>query len=341
MEIACGRVTDPTSLSAAAITNELLTGDKVVIQFSQASAYSPALLQELNEICRRSSKNLEIRFYGHYGSNFDALVLNHLPDVKNLSLDCLNAISNQNAISSLEHLFAFSFGVYDFEDPQFLTTLELRRLTSLSLGENRKRNLDLRALSTCFALERLYVEGHSAGIEATASLTNLVDVTLRSFPKSQNIAFLSEVSNLRELSLVLGGRENIAEFSSETLRTLQILRVRGLDSIDNLKRFPNLRNLRVEDQIKLENLDLSGAQLERLWLYNCKSLERIIDLNHQTHLREFFASQVALDLESLRDFKWPETTKKIGLFSGRRMWNEATEKILKDRGYSQNFHSWR
>lgn len=317
------------------------TPGKFVVQFSHAGAYTPHLLRALNDICRESSDWLEVRFYGHYGSSFDAAVLRELPDVKTLSLDCLNNILNEDVLLGLQRLSALHFGVFEFDRPDLLERLDLRRLTSLTLSENRKRNLDLTPLSKCSSLERLFVQGHSRGIDAIARLCNLKEVTLGSFAKVQSIAFLRVLPALEKLTLILGGRDTIDEFSSKTLQTLQILRVRGFQSLGDLSRFPCLRNLRIEDQLQLKSVDLTGAQLERLSLFNCKELARLVGLEHQARLRDFHSAKVALNSDYLRDFPWPVTTKAVKIFSGSFKWNELTAKILTERGYSQSFQDWR
>src|SRR5208282_327068 len=105
--------------------------------------------------------------------------------------------------------------------------------------------------------------------------------------------------------------ESLAEFSSQSVCTLQILRVRGLQSLGDLSRFPSLRHLRIEDQLQLKLLDLTGTRLYRLWLSNCKNLGTVIGLNRQDEMREFIASQVALDLDEFRDFSWPSTMEVV------------------------------
>lgn len=341
VEIDPGRINDPTSLSSHSIAEKLRTRGKLVIQFSQPSAYPPNLLRKLNDICRQSTDKLEVRFYGHYWSNFDAANLRHLPHVKNLSMDCLMTISNEEIVSSLRHLSALHFGVFEFDRPKFLETLDLRHLNSLIVGESRKRNLDLSSLTTCVALERLSVDGRSKGIDSVRGLPSLEKITLRSATKDQSIAFLRAVPNLKDLTLVLGGRDDIADFASETLQTMQVVRVRGLKSLGDLSRFPSLRNLWIEDQPQLECLDLSGAQLERLALFNCKNLVSLVGLDQQVRLREFQSSRVALNVDNLRDFHWPDTTKAVRIFSGSLKWNELTAKALMERGYSQGFQDWR
>jgi hypothetical protein len=103
---------------------------------------------------------------------------------------------------------------------------------------------------------------------------------------------------------------------------------------------PALSALRIEDQLQLSRLDLSGAQLERLWLFNCRKLAELPGLDMQDRLREFRAAEVALDLNALRDRDWPTTMRSVGLFTGSRKWNDATEASLTARGLGEKGDLW-
>jgi hypothetical protein len=115
---------------------------------------------------------------------------------------------------------------------------------------------------------------------------------------------------------------------------------RALSTLGDLSRFPLLSALRVEDQLQLVRLDLTGASLERLWLYNCKGLADLPGLNRQERLREFRASVVALDMNALRDRDWPHTATSINLFSGNKKWNDDASAQLTGRGLGQKGDLW-
>lgn len=340
MFVDSGRVNDPLTISESEIAAELAKRGRLVIQFARPNAYPPQVLRQLNSLCRQWSDSLEIRFYGHYGASFDAATLRYLPDVANLSVDCLMSIHNEDEIAQLLRLTHLRFGVFEFDHPAFLGTLGLERIKTLSLSENRKRNFDLSPLAACKSLEALYVEGHWKGIEDIAGLPCLKRVTLRAFAKTRSVAFLGKANHLSHLALVLGGREDITELASQSLQTLQILRVKGLHSFGDLSRFPTLRHLRIEDQLQLKRLDLTGAHLERLTLSNCKNLATIVGLGDQDQMREFVASRVALNLDELKELTWPKTMEVVGLYSGSNKWNESTAQLLANRGYKRFGSNW-
>lgn len=335
-----GRVTDPETLSPAEIVQAYTPGTNLVVQFSTPEARTSANLEALNEACRQVQGGLEVRFFGHYGAPFDASLLRYLPEVHDLAVDCLGSIENEDAIGQLAKLKRLSFGVFEFNRPDFLDTLDLDQLNALSLGESRKGNLDLAPLARCEKLEDLYVDGQSKGLNAVAALPRLRKLTLRAYTKAHPLSFVSSMPNLRELSLILGGRLGIDDLASATIEKLEIVRVRGLASLGDLARLPKLSALRVEDQLQLSELDLRGANLETLWLYNCKNLATITGLELQNRLRTFRASVVALDLDQLRDRDWPATTTSVDLFSGRNKWDEAARQSLAARGLAGKSGMW-
>lgn len=158
--------------------------------------------------------------------------------------------------------------------------------------------------------------------------------------KSNGLDFIASKPSLEDLTLILGGHQDLADLESDTLQVLQVLRVRGVETLGDLSRLPALTALRVEDQLKITDLDLSGANLERLWLYNCKNLASLPGLENQKRLREFFASKVALDMEALRDRAWPPSTQSVQLFANRKKWNDTTKAQLAARGLDGKRAYW-
>ncbi|WP_137156295.1 leucine-rich repeat domain-containing protein [Rhizobium sp. FKL33] len=340
LEIDSRRAIDPKSVSPSEVAAAVEKLGRLTIQFSRPEAYTPELLRSVNEACRMVRDGLEIRFYGHYGQSFDAKVLRHLPDVYNLSVDCLTVIENEDEISALTNLKELSIGIFELNRPDFLKTLPLEHLQRLSISENRKRNFDLSPLAACSQLKELFIEGHSKGIEAIATLPHLKELRLRAYAKKHGLAFLKDAPALEELTLILGGRDDIDDLSSKTLTLMQIILVKGLASLGDLSRLPALRALRIEDQIQLKHLDLNGANLERLDVINCKNLSAIEGLDRQRRLQEFVASRVALDLNGLRDRDWPASTRAVWLYSGSMKWNDATEAKLAARNLAGDRGRW-
>ena len=108
------RITDPGSIDEGLIARSIANGaHRVVLQFSKESAYSPSILEDVNRACRTFGVKVNVRFWGHYGSQFDCSHLRRVPEVRSLNLDCLAGISNVAQIGHLDHLEEFSFGVFE------------------------------------------------------------------------------------------------------------------------------------------------------------------------------------------------------------------------------------
>lgn len=340
LKVNSGRVSDPSQLSPADILSAQKSHGELVVQFSGPETCSPSILHSLNEACKLADDQLQVRFYGHYGTRFDAALLQHLPDVRNLAVDCLSEVEHEEEIGRLPKLTQLSFGVFEFDRPNFLETLNLSQLERLTLSENRKRNIDLSPLAQCTAMQELFINGHARGVDAVARLQSLQKLWLSAYAKTNSLHFISTIPQLKQLTLVLGGRTDLDDLASDTLELLQILRVRGLASLSNLSRLPSLAALRVEDQLQIERIDLTEAKLERLWVYNCKNLRELPGLEQQNRIREFFASKVAMDLNELRDWDWFPSTRSVQLFSGSRKWNEDTKDRLAARGLDAKNTYW-
>lgn len=334
------RITDPSSISPAEIAAAAASRDWLVVQFSAPDTYPERLLRDLNEACRMADARLQVRFFGHYRWRFDAAVLRHLPAVRNLAVDCLARIENEDEIGRLPTLERLSFGVFELDRPDFLHSLDLGRLTRLRLSETRKRNINLAPLAECRSLEELYINAHAKGIGAIAGLRVLRKLTLSAYAKRNGLDFIEAMPSLDDLTLILGGRPSLDDLASATLATLQILRVRGVETLGDLARFPALKGLKIEDQLQIKELDLCGANLERLWLFNCKNLATLHGLDRQQRLREFAASRVALDMDALRDRDWPASTRSVRLFTGKAKWNDAAQALLAAKGVGEKNEYW-
>jgi hypothetical protein len=335
-----GRITNPNALSPMEIVRACEQHEQLVVQFDNPEAYTSARLQLLNEACRLVQGRLQVRFYGHYGTRLDATSLRHLPDVCNLSVDCLSEIVHEEEIGRLSKLRQLSFGVFELNRPDFLDAIDLSRVVRLVLTENRKRNIDLSPLVRCRSLDELFIHGHSKGIDAITGLPRLRKLGLGAYAKTHQLDFIAAIPGLKELKLILGGRTDVDDLSNTTVEMLQVLRVRGVATLGDLSRFPALSALRIEDQLRLSRLDLSGPKLERLQLFNCRNLAELSGLDMQNGLREFVASGVTLDLNALRDRDWPATMKSVRLFSGSKKWNDDAEARLTARSLNEKGSLW-
>lgn len=328
------RISDPSDLPHDEVHLILGQGNTPVVQFSKP-VYTEKMLRELDGLCHEFGERIELRFYGHYTTGFDAEALGYLPHVRNLSVDCLTKISGVESLYSLAELKKLSFGVYDFDEPDLIAKLNLGHLRTLTVSETRKKNIHIAPIAAAARLERLYIVGHTHGIDAIAQLPRLNSLVLSQFPKKQKLGFIAGCQSLLELELILGGRENIDEVESTSIESLSVVRIRGLNSLGELNRFPALKHLRLEDQIQLQSFSLSGVHLERLTVANCKHLGEIDHLLTIETLQEFRASRTSLDLESLKTAEWPKSLRVLALYSGSSKWNQECRQLLDARGYSE------
>jgi hypothetical protein len=328
------RINDPSTVDRAVVLAILDRGMTPTIQFSRPG-YTPALLEQVNQLCVEFGDRIEVRFYGHYDDGFDASALESLRDVRWLTIDCLMSVANNRWIDDLPPLTRFSFGVHDFDDPALLEKLNLARLTHLRLSENAKRNLDLAPLAGAARLEQLSVQGHSRNVEVIAGLPALHTVGLSGFPNKKALGFLNALAPLRCLRLILGSRTSIGEFRHPDLEVLEIVRVRGLEDVSALARFPRLRALKIEDQVQLRSIDVAGAPLRSLWVLNCKNLESIDGLASLHDLVECRLGRTKLDLESLAEADWPKSLEVLALYTDSQTWNARTREALDQRGFRE------
>lgn len=332
------RITDPTRLDPALVERRAAEGLSTTIQFSKPG-FTPKLLRELDGLCQRFGTALEVRFYGFYhGQAFDAACLAHLPHVQWLSVDCLTAATSLDALSRLAHLRRLSVGILDLDRPDLLAHLPLEQLTELRLCETRKNLLDLAPLARCRHLERLHLADHTRNFDVLAQLSTVQQLSLRSIPKRQaSLAALNSMPSLRDLTVILGGRDHLDELHLPHLTDLAVIWVRGLTALGDLSRFPALRKLRVEDQLRLAALDLAPASpaLEHLCVINCKGLRTLGPLQHLSRLHTLRIFKTALDADAFLRAGLPATLKTFHFYTGKKSLDEPLKARLAALGYNQ------
>ncbi len=309
------RIENPAVLEELEIASLLDAGaEYVVLQFSTAAAYSENLLGRVNLLCERFGSRLNVRFYGHYGSEFDCRVLRHIPFVRSLNLDCLTNGSHLECLDDLPSLEEFAFGVFEASIPSLLESRALARLRRLVLASTRKNNIDLAPLKANAHLEELFINGHTAHIEALADLSKLQKLSLGGIGKRQSLTFIKSITSLKVLTCILGGRTDVSDLAHGGLEQLEILRVLGISEI-NLAVFPRLERLRIEDQLRLEELDVRPVpRLQRLSLSNCKKLAHVLGIGSATALESLRIGQTVIDLDEVLNHL-PASVKALTLYS--------------------------
>ena len=330
------RINNPQSIKKEEIEAIIADGKSPVIQFS-ASGYSLSLLKKIDNLCKIFGQELEVRFYGHYGGAFDAKVLCHLPNVKNLSVDCLQRIENHEEIGKLQDLKSLSFEVYYFEDKEVLSKLNLKSLHRLVIGENHKKNIDLLYLSQCELLEELYVVGHTKNINVLAALPKLKKLSLGSIGKKQNLLFVNKIDALESLMLILGGRESFEEVNNSNLKKIEIIRVRGLEELGDLSRFPKLSYLQIEEQIKIRELDFSNPllNLTDFKILTCKSLSRLNGMSQLKNLSHLRIYATDIEINDMLSQALPKSLTVFAFYTGKVKKDREIREILDSKGFSE------
>jgi len=328
------RFNDPTEVDEDQVAALLANGDVPIIQFSEPPARL-AILSEIDALCRKFGDRLEVRFYGFYGQSFDAGLLASLPHVQWLSVDCLERAESLEPLSQLSHLGKLSFGVFRLDAPDILSRINLGQIKELRLGETAKNNIDLTPLAHCAQLSRLTLSSHTKGINSLGKLSGLTELTLRSIPNKQSLAFVGQISGLKKLSVMLGGRSDLNEISHPELTELEVVWVRGFEDTGDFGRFPSLEWLRIENQLRLTAIDFDGGspRLKKLGLFNCKKLTRLGKLSKLTALEELRVAVTALDFETLVAAGLPSSLRHIGFWTGKTKSTDLIHKRLVELGY--------
>jgi protein phosphatase 1 regulatory subunit 7 len=325
-------INNPVTLDPAEIRTLVEHGEQVVVQFSQPG-FDAVLLDELDALCRQYGDAIRVRFYGFHGQEFDCSVLSGLPNVRNLTLDSY-AVANFSALQRLENLQRLHVGIFELKAPNFLSWPNLHGLTHLGLGGTRRAHFDLRPLEQFRDLRRLFVDGHTKNIDAIGSLPALADLTLQ-IAHTASIAFVNRLAALRSLTFMLGGRVNLDELEDCPIEELEIIRVKGFEALDRIERFPRLRRLLIEDQLRLTQLsfDHEMPALEDLRVLNCKQFVRLDGLGKLGALKHLRIYGTALDFDTMIAQPLPAPLEIVGFYTGRSRADEVLRLRLQEMGY--------
>ena len=330
------RLENVPSIEAAEIEAILARGDRPIIQFS-TPGYSPELLRQIDRLCATFGPRLEVRFYGHFGTVFDAACLALLPNVASLAIDGLDSVKNLDALFGLRRLQRLFLGILDLGRPDILARLTVDSLAELFLCETRKGEIDLSPLTRCRALRLLQISGQTRGFDTLAGLHPVTELTLRSIPRKQSLAAVSRMTGLRTLNLILGGRASIDELAHPELTGLDVTWVRGLETVGSLARFPKLQSLAVRDQLRLRSIELADAppSLSHLAISNCKNLQRLDGLAHREGLTTLRIGRTPLDFEVLLRAGLPRSLQCVAFYTGRQKADDLMRRRLDALGYTE------
>src|SRR5450830_138179 len=328
-------IQNPDHIDAAVIRASIAAGRQVTVQFDTLGEPEP-LLAELDALAASSGPALTIRIYGDHARVFDAHILRALPHVSSLSIDFHQNALHLEALGDMPRLRRLRLGVYELAQTDILRLKNLRKLDYLYLDQTAKNNLDLAPLRHFSQLSSLHIDGHSQQIDTLASLPALKELSLCRIKNKVGLDFVSHIGHLEALRLQLGGRSAIQEINAPLLKKLEVLRVRGLETLGDMGRFPLLRKLWVEDQAKLAKIEFSNNRaLEQVHLHTCKTLASLDGLNSLDALRLLSVSETMLDIEAMLEHGLPASLSHLHFRTGKAKLDEAIAAQLAQRGYSK------
>jgi protein phosphatase 1 regulatory subunit 7 len=328
------RIDNPEKLDRLLIERDLKDGKIVIIQFSDKT-YSDSLLSDLNDLCFKYDDNFSVRFYGHYQGSFDCKTLLRLPNIKALWLDCLLKADNLQVVTELKNLKRLSLGVFELKETEIFQADNFKNLTELIITETRTKALNLKYLENFKALTFLIISGHTKNIDVVGKLTNIEYLGLNSISKVP-LDFVNRQKNLKSLHFILGGRENLDEIGENEIETLEIIRVRGFNSLKNISNFKKLRNLVIEDQIQLTelNFDKENPNLKDFKLINCKTFKSLTGLSKLINLNQLRIYKTDINFDELIKQALPKSLDILAFYTTKTKVDKEINKRLLDMGYS-------
>ena len=287
-------------------TRRLEEGGWIVLRFLGPERPAGTVLECINELAQHFGKRLRVYFYDDVPIPFDARILGKLTDVCDLMLSC-SEVLHPTFLSGLERLETFYCSYRETSPPDaLLDVLNPRSLRALRLRAEG-RTLDLSGIGKFTELRTLGAGGRRfRGLEELVGHPYLETLALGPVGNVR-LDFVSQIPRLRNLGLGLGGRKRADDVESSTVVELR-LDGRGLIELPDLSRFPQLRELHLEDLPRLERIDLPPLRhLNQLQVHLCRRLQALTGLVDQGRLEHLRISQTQLDLDALLASKLPSS----------------------------------
>lgn len=294
----------------------------------------------LNDGLIKSRPEVEIRVYDHGLRSCDLSLLRNIPDVENLSLDCLQSVSNFDFVIGLRKLKSISVDIFKLESFEFLESLP-QTVEKVLLGTTKSKKPSLRGLSKLKNIRELYIEGQTKDIEVIGSLFELEKLVLRSVAPS-DIGFVRSLPKLWSLDIKLGGIKDLSRLEGlENLKYLELWQVRGLSDLSVVASLCGLQYLFLQSLINVTVLpDMSKLRnLRRVYLESMKGLQNIDGVAKAPALEEFIhICSLNMDTEQYESLiRMPSLRKGLfGVSSEKK--SEQVEALMKKHGVEQYKH---
>jgi protein phosphatase 1 regulatory subunit 7 len=331
------RISNPEKIDRTLIHKDLKDGKSVIVQFSD-KLYSDTILANLNELCLEYDDNFSIRFYGFHQNFFDCRTLLKLPNIKALWLDCLLDVNNLEVLTELKNLSRLSLGVFELKKTEIFQANNFQNLKELIIGETRTKALNLKYLESYKDLNHLIICGHTKNIDVIGKLKNLDYLGLNSISKVP-LGFVNELKKLKSLHFLLGGRENLNEIEENEIETLNIIRVRAFRSFENISKFKKLKNLLIEDQIQLTELNFKNSTtLHDFKLINCKTFKLLTGLERLNGLNQLRISRTDINFEEFIMQPLPKSLNILAFYTEKAKIDKEIRQRLLKLGYTDGFN---
>lgn len=327
-------IDNPNAIDEAYIRQELASDKLVILQYAEP-LYSTSTLDKINAICSSTDSDFVVRFYGHYGLEFDANLIKRIQNVKGLSLDCIQNVKHIDALKELPNLERVSLGVFYQEDKEVLSYESFKSVKELYIYDTHNKALNLEHLSDYKSLERLIVCGHTKNINSIGTLSKLEWLSLNSVSKVP-LTFVNCLKKLKTLKIILGGRTDINEIEENNIEHLEITWVRAFSDLSALRNFKSLKTLLVQDQLQLKELHLPYLpKLEELKVINCKGLMSLTGLDNLPSLKEIRIARTALDYQSFIKQPLPASLKTFAFYTWKIKQDAIIKVDLDNRGFKE------
>jgi protein phosphatase 1 regulatory subunit 7 len=327
------RIDNPKTIDKKFVESELKLGKKVILQFVDKS-YTDKILADINELCSKFDESLCIRFYGIYSNKFDCKILQKIPGVKCLNIDCLQSAENLQILKELSNLKILSLGIYELQDTEILNADNLKNLTELIVTDTKTKAFNLEYLQQYKKLKSLIIGGHTKNIDAVGELSELEFLSLNSVKKVP-VNFINKLKKLKTLNFFLGGRDNLNEIEENEIENLEIVWVRGFNDLSCLTKFPKLKTLKIEDEIQLPKIQFDNIfpDMTDLKIINCKTLEKITGLKNLPKLSSLVVYLTKVDFDNFMLQELPKELKYLGFHTTKTKIDKDIKARLLAKGY--------
>lgn len=325
-------INNPIALDRVQIEQDLRGGNQVIVQFSHPEFYG-SILEEVDELCARWDEDFGVRFYAHSSLSFDCQNLLRIPHVKMLQLNSLVQAHNTEALAKLDNLYSLSLGIYELENSEILGIDTLRSLKILNIISDKKI-LNLQYFKEFSYLEELHVGGKVKNLDAIGYLEDLNYLALHSISKLP-LHFINRLRKLKNLRILLGGREHIQEIEENEIEDLEISRVRGFHDLTNITAFKALNRLVIEDQVQLQEISFNQEMkaLEELSIRNCKGLTRLVGMEQLPLLHKLRIFKTAIDFDSFINQKLPNSLSSVEFATFKSKADQEIQQSLLKLGF--------